>query len=124
MTMARSSQSENSKISNSVNELNCRFEMMDNNISDEEKIAEVDHYIQQLVNSEYSVSQIRDIVMSSIRRLQKREIKMKERSNRYRSAEESLESRIKKKLLEAMALRKKRIILDVNLSPRLLQFCL
>ena len=111
MTMARSSQSENSKISISVNELNCRFEMMDNNISDEEKIAEVDHYIQQLVNSEYSVSQIRDIVMSSIRRLQKREIKMKERSNRYRSAEESLESRIKKKLLEAMALRKKRIIL-------------
>ena len=111
MTMARSSQSENSKISISVNELNCRFEMMDNNISDEEKIAEVDHYIQQLVNSEYSVSQIRDIVMSSIRRLQKREIKMKERSNRYRSAEESLESRIKKKFLEAMVLRKKRIIL-------------
>ena len=73
MTMSRSSQSENSKISISVNELNRRFEMMEYMISEDERVAEVYHYVQQLINSEYSITQIREIVLSSIRGMQKKE---------------------------------------------------
>ena len=49
LTMARSSMSENAKIN---------IQVMDNDVSEREKVDEVNHYIQQLVNSEYSVPQI------------------------------------------------------------------
>ena len=101
MTMARSSQSENSKISISVNELNRRLDMMDSEVSDKEKVDEIDHYVQQLINSEYSIPQIRDIVLSSIRGKQKKERLLENQDFRFRSAEESLDNRIKKKLLES-----------------------
>ena len=49
LTMARSSMSENAKIN---------IQVMDNDVSEREKVDEVNHYIQQLVNFEYSVPQI------------------------------------------------------------------
>ena len=71
---------------------------MDNDVSEREKVDEVNHYIQQLVNFEYSVPQIWDIVLSSIRGTLN--WKRKEGKRRYRSAVESLDSRLRKKLLD------------------------
>ena len=59
LTMKRSSQSENSKYSILVNELNRRFEVMDKDISINEKVSVIDHYCQQLINSGYRIEQIR-----------------------------------------------------------------
>ena len=102
LTMKQSSQSENSKISILTNELNRRFQMMDENISTKEKIEKIEKFTQQLVNSGYQWSQIRNIVVSSLRFTIKRESKQKENGeNRYRTAVESLEKRIRSKLLES-----------------------
>ena len=101
LTMKRSSQSEQSKYSILVNELTRRFEVMDKDISVAEKTEIVDHYTQQLRNSGYSSDQIRDIVQSSLKGMLRKEIINKNRENRYRSGESTLEEREKKKLLES-----------------------
>ena len=101
LTMNRSSQAENSKFSILVNELSRRFEMMDNKITTEEKIETIDHFTQQLVNSEYNEKQIKEIIVSSLKGIKRKERKVEERKSRYRSAEESLMERLNKKLLEA-----------------------
>ena len=67
---------------------------------DGENIGEIDHYVQQLVSSDYSVSLIKEIILSSIRRNQKREKRLEGKEMRYRCTEETLDSRFKKKLLE------------------------
>ena len=101
LTMKRSSMSENSKTSILTNELNRRFLMMDREISIEEKIEKVDKFTQQLINSGYKWGQTREIVVSSLRSVAKLERKLEEGENRYRTGEESLVTRIKKKLLES-----------------------
>ena len=101
LTMKRSSQSEQSKYSILVNELTRRFEVMDKDISVAEKTEIVDHYTQQLRNSGYSSDQIRDIVQSSLKGMLRKEIINRNRENRYRSGESTLEEREKKKLLES-----------------------
>ena len=58
LTMKRSSQSEQQKLSIRVNELNRRF-VLDHQIKLEEKIEIVNHYTQQLKNSGYQTDQIR-----------------------------------------------------------------
>ena len=76
--------------------------MMDKNIAMEEKIGVVDHFTQQLVNSGYNDTKIKEIVISSLKGITRKEKKRIEKGqNRYRSAEESLMDRINKKLLEA-----------------------
>ena len=50
--------------------------MIEKSIKEEERVKEVDHFIQQIRNSEYNVSQMKDIILSSIRGTQKREKKV------------------------------------------------
>ena len=101
LTMSRSSQSESSKYSILVNELSRRFIMMDRNIQIEEKIRIVDHFTQQLYNSGYKVPQIREIVTSSLKGIMRKEERKNRAENRYKSANETLEERMNKKLTEA-----------------------
>ena len=81
LTEKRSSMSEHSKMAILTNELNRRFLMMDDGIPTEEKIEKIDQYTQQLYNSGYAWPQIRDIIVSSLKGLQKIEIKRKEKVN-------------------------------------------
>ena len=75
---------------------------MDSQIEIEEKIKIVDHFTQQLINSGYKGPQIRDIIVSSIKGIMRKERRReKEGKKKYRSAEETLIERMKKKLLEA-----------------------
>ena len=93
--------SENAKISILTNELNRRFEMVDEKMEQEEKNNIVNHFTQQLVNSGYTWSQIREIVTCSLKGTIKKELRRKELNlKKYRTSEESLQSRIKRKLIE------------------------
>ena len=75
--------------------------MMDDRVSIEEKREKVEHFTQQLINSGYKWSQIREIIISSLRSVIKREKKVIESGEkRYRTGEESLEKRMRDKLLE------------------------
>jgi len=76
LTNSKSSHSENSKFSIWVNELSRRFLMMDSNIELEEKTNIVDHFTQQLHNSGYKISQIRNIVESSLKGIKRKKIAM------------------------------------------------
>ena len=75
--------------------------MMDKEIETEEKIRIVDHFTQQLCNSGYKISQIRNIVESSLKGIKRKEIIMNNRENRYKNANETLEERMIKKLTES-----------------------
>ena len=75
--------------------------MMDGRIEIEEKIENVDRFCQQLVNSGYKWGQIREIVISSLRSAVKIEKQIESGENRYRTGEESLISRLRKKLLDS-----------------------
>ena len=101
LTMNKSSQSENSKFSILVNELFRRFDMMDKKIEKDERIEIVDHFTQQLVNSGYNANQIKGIIISSLKGIMRKERRIAAGENKYRSAEESLVTRMNKKLLEA-----------------------
>ena len=101
LTMKRSSMSENSKNSILTNELNRRFLMMDDKIELEEKIEKVNQFCQQLINSGYNWGQIREIVVSSLRSAVKVEKQIESGENRYRTGEESLIVRLRKKLLDS-----------------------
>ena len=60
LTMSRSSQDENSKHSILVNELNRRFEVMDNLISDKEKVEKIDHFVEQLYKSGHNEKKMKE----------------------------------------------------------------
>ena len=99
LTEKRSSQSENQKFAILTNELNRRLQMMDDGISVEEQVEKINHFTQQLINSGYQWGQIREIVVSSLKGFQKKEMRKKERGEaRYRKSENTLEER--KKLIE------------------------
>ena len=100
LTEKRSSQSEQSKYSILVNELNRRFEVLDNKISISEKVEIVDHYTQQLVNSGYAPEQIRDIIERSLEGVVRKELKRENATHRFKSANETLEQRNIRKLTE------------------------
>ena len=75
--------------------------MMDSQIDANEKIQTIDHFTQQLVNSGYKGSQIREIIISSLKGILRKERRgEKEGKSKYRSANESLVDRMNKKLLE------------------------
>ena len=101
MTMKRSSQSEQSKFSILVNELNRRFEVLDSKIELSEKIEIVNHYTQQLKNSGYSNDQMREIVTSSLKGIVRKEEMQLTKTKRYRSSVDTLIEREKKKLTES-----------------------
>ena len=102
LTEKRSSQSENQKFAILTNELQRRLQMMDDWISTEEHIEKIDHFTQQLINSGYQWGQIREIIVSSIKGFLKKEMRKKEKEEgrRYRRGDETLENRLRKKLIE------------------------
>ena len=101
LTKENSSQSEKSKISILVNELNRRLLMLDEKVTAEERISIVDHFTQQLWNSGYKEVQIREIILSSLKgTIRKEERQKMEGKKRYRTAQETLPERMRKKLLE------------------------
>ena len=110
LTQKRSSQAENSKFSILTNELARRFEMLDSKIDTEEKTSIVDHFTQQLWNSGYSWQQIREVIVSSVKGFERKELLKREKKiERYRTSEMSLQSRINKKLIEPTNWYKKKI---------------
>ena len=109
--MNASSQSEKSKISILVNELNRRLAMIDTEVEEEERVEIVDHFCKQLQNSGYSRDQIIEIVLSSLKGRKKKEEEIKNRGrNRFQSAAETLNERTRRKLLEAHSWYKDKII--------------
>ena len=101
MTMKRSSQSEQSKVSILVNELTRRFDVLDEKIEINEKIGIINHYTQQLLNSGYSTEQIRDIIISGLKGIQRKEERRNAATTRYKSSLDTLDERERKKLTEA-----------------------
>ena len=101
LTMQQSSQGENSKISILVNELMRRFEVMDEKLERSEEIGVIDHFTCQLKNSGYIYKQAREIVISALKGNQRKRENRKGENKRYRSGEETIETRLNKKLLEA-----------------------
>ena len=81
--------------------------MFDKEISREERVQKVDHFTKQLINSGYSWSQSRDIIVSALKGMIKREMREKVTgAERYRTGEDSLEDRLRKHLTEATELYK------------------
>ena len=101
LTMQKSSQGEQSKISILVNELVRRFEVMDDKLEIGEQIKIIDHFTTQLKNSGYSYKESREIVTSALKGIVRKKENRKGELKRYKSSGETLESRIQKKLLEA-----------------------
>ena len=82
-------------------EKKCIFEVQDEKIGLDEKIEIIDHFVQQLYNSGYCTTQMRDIVESSLKGIERKEKRRKENENRYRSGSDTLFERERKKLLES-----------------------
>ena len=101
MTMKRSSQSEQSKFSILVNKLSRRFEVLDSQIEMSEKVEIIDHFTQQLKNSGYSNDQIREIIISGLKGVIRKEERKLNESKRYRSSADTLIERERKKLTES-----------------------
>ena len=100
LTMQKSAQSEQSKMSILVNELNRRFDVIDDKVETNERIEVVDHFTTQLVNSGYGFSQAKDIVLSSLKGSKKKaEIRLNS-DKKFKSGADTLIERCKKKLLE------------------------
>ena len=74
---------------------------MDADISIEEKISVINHFTQQLINSGYGRDQIREIIESGLQGILRKEETKRNRVKCYRSSKETLESRVRKKLLES-----------------------
>ena len=115
LTMQRSAQSEKSKMSILVNELNRRFEVVDDLVDGDEKKEIVEHFTKQLVNSGYRYSQSREIVLSSLKGMLKKKERWLQQKKRFKSGAETLEERYRKKLLEPTSWYKDRKVeKDVN----------
>ena len=71
--------------------------MLDEKIDLEEKVMIVDHFSQQLINSGYSEEKTREIVLSGLKVVQRKENRRKERIQRYRGSHETIEDRLHKK---------------------------
>ena len=78
-----------------------RLQVIDDKLEIDETIKVVEQYIQQLINSEYNWKQIRDICVSALTGYKRQETVRKLRKlPKYRSGQQSLKSRMDKKLNE------------------------
>ena len=73
------------------NELRRRMEVLDEEISEKDMLEVVERFVQQLVNSEFNVKQIREIVLSGVNRKKLGKLK-------YRSLKDSPDARVERKL--------------------------
>ena len=77
------------------------MEVLDERLEKSEIIAVIDKFVQQLVNSEFSWTQCREIVISSLVGYNRKEKRRKLAGKpKYRSGVDSLEARVQKKLTE------------------------
>ena len=74
---------------------------MDTNIDLNEKVEVIDHFSQQLINSGYAVEQIRDIVQSALKGINRKLERRKDQEFKFRSGESTLQERMNKRLLES-----------------------
>ena len=80
--------------------------MMDSRITIEEKKEKIEHFTQQLINSGYNWSTIREIIVSSLRSVIRKEKKRIETGEkRYRTGEESMETNLFCSVLNMHAVR-------------------
>ena len=101
LLLERTSMSRQSLISILSNELTRRLEVLDERLSNNEVIAVINKFTQQLVNSEFSWKQCREIVVSSLLGYTRKEKRRKAAGKpKYRSGCDSLEARVEKKLTE------------------------
>ena len=68
---------ENSKSMIPINELKKRFMMMDSRANTEAKIEKLNHFCRQLANPGYEWEQIREVTVSSLRGVIRREQQLK-----------------------------------------------
>ena len=101
LLLERTSMSRQSLFSILSNELTRRMEVLDERLEKSEIIAVIDKFVQQLVNSEFSWTQCREIVISSLVGYNRKEKRRKLAGKpKYRSGVDSLEARVQKKLTE------------------------
>ena len=101
LVMERTAMSRQSIMSIMSNELMRRLQVVDESLEIEESINIVEKYVQQLVNSGYGWRQIRDICVSALTGFKRQEINRKLlKRPKFRSSQESLNSRWNKKLNE------------------------
>ena len=99
--MKRSSMGIQQKMDILSNELIRRLSSVGEGVPKEEKIAIIDHYTKQLLNSGYDRKQTREIIICGIRGYRNKvERRKKAGENFYRKASSTLRSRVKKKLTE------------------------
>ena len=92
--------------------------MVDEDVGDDERVAIVNHFTQQLHNSGYNRSQITEIIVCGLKGRVKKEEEIKERGRRFRNAEETLNERTRKKLLEANSWYKDRTLTEEEKRER------
>ena len=101
MIMKISAQGEQQKMDILSNELIRRMSNVCEKIEESEKIEIIDHYTKQLKNSGYSWAQSKEVVICGLRGFKNKcERRKKEGRGFYRSAQQTLVKRVKKKLLE------------------------
>ena len=101
LVMERTAMGRQSIMSIMTNELMRRLQVIDDKLEIDETIKVVEQYIQQLINSEYNWKQIRDICVSALTGYKRQETVRKLRKlPKYRSGQQSLKSRMDKKLNE------------------------
>ena len=74
---------------------------MSDNVKIEEKIDKINHFTQQLVNSGYGQKQCKEIVLSMLKGITRKEERRKDQKRRYLSAQQTLEKRNMDKLTES-----------------------
>ena len=79
--------------------------MVDTEVTESEKVEIVDHFTYQLINSGYKISQIQEIILSSLKGMKLKEERKIKRGRRFLSARETLPERLKKKLVESEKLK-------------------
>ena len=101
LVMERTAMGRQSIMSIMSNELMRRLQVIDESLHLQETINIVEKFVQQLVNSEYSWKSIREICVSALTGFKRQEIRRKlNKKPKFRSGQQSLKSRIDKKLNE------------------------
>ena len=81
------------------NELQRRLEVLDELVSKEDMVKVINKLIQQLINSEFKLKQIPEIVISGLTGYERKEERRKRLSKpRYKSSKESLKLELKRNL--------------------------
>ena len=101
MLMERSAMSSQSKFVINTNELRRRMEVLHISVGKEERISIVDKYTQQLLNSGYNRSQIKEIVVSALKSFKRKEEERKgDMKPKFRYGKNTVQIRNRRKLIE------------------------